>query len=110
VQPSTVVTFRVIPGAGDPVLGEHVEEFWLPVLGPSAYLLARLIVTEGCDGLDLELTYRDIADALGVSPTKARNAIHRLCRFGPVTREGRVILVPDGWPEAPEPHYRPASS
>jgi len=108
VQPSTVVTFRLIPGAGDPVLGSHVEEHWLPVLGPTCYLLVRHIATEGGDGLDLELTYRQIADALGVSPAKARDAIHRLCRFGPVERDGLTILVPDGWPDAPLPHYRPA--
>jgi len=110
VQPSTVVTFRVVWGAGHCALGGHVEEHWLPVLGPTCYLLARRVILHGGDGGDIGFTYRELADALGVAPSKARDAIHRLIRFGPVSTEdeGHVIVVPNGWPEAPQRHHRPA--
>lgn len=103
VQASTEVTFRVVPGAGHGVLGWYVEEHWLPVLGPTCYLLARRVVIEGDTGLDVELTYRQFADALGVSPAKVRDAISRLRRFAPIEYEGDTIIVPDGWPDAPAP-------
>jgi len=101
VQPSTEVTFRVIPGAGDHVLGTYVEEHWLPVIGPTCYLLARHVATEGADGLDVTFTYGYFAAALGVSPTKVCNAIRRLGRFGLIEHEADVILVRDGWPAPP---------
>jgi hypothetical protein len=102
VQPSTVVTFNVQTTDGDnAVRGAYVEKHWLPVLGPTCYLLARHVIVGG-DGVT-SYTYGDLAAALGVSPVKVRDAVKRLRRFGPVTDTDGVITIPTKWPEAPAP-------
>lgn len=102
VQPSTRVNVQLVAGAGHPVLGAYCEGHWLPVLGPTCYLLARRFA-DSTHGIT-SYTYGDLAFALGVSPTKIRDAVKRLRRFGPVEYEDRIIVMPDYWPDAPPPY------
>lgn len=110
VQASTRVIFRLTHTEGHCVLGTYVEDNWLPVLGPTCFCLARHVATIGADGNDVICTYGPLATALGVSPAKVRDAIIRLCRFGPAEwfhppqyQRGGIIIVPNGWPDAPLP-------
>jgi hypothetical protein len=87
-------TDPVIDALGHDPRSRYVEQFWLPVLGPTATLLLRRLA----DGLErapegFELPLADTARALGLGIRGGRNspfvrAIHRCCQFG----AGRLVV------------------
>jgi hypothetical protein len=79
----------------------YVERLWLPLLGPSAIALVRLLaelIDDGGDGQAIDVD--SLAQALGVGATARRansplaRAVRRLERFGVVKLEGAVLMVP----------------
>lgn len=88
--------------AGAPMHGlrsGYVEEFWLPVLGPSCVLLLRLIDRQLDDhpgGFTLNVD--DTARALGIGHRRGRNSpmartLQRCCSFGAARMDGGHQLV-----------------
>ncbi len=82
----------------DPRSG-YVEQFWLPVLGPSCLLLVRRLAAEierAPDGFALDSTRW--AQELGVGMKGGRHspfwrALDRACRFGAARRHGQRLSV-----------------
>lgn len=89
----------VLDTLGHPARGDYVEEFWLPVLGPTATWLVRLLVG------DLErrpagfvADLGDVADRLGVSwsasgPSTLSRALARCEMFGACSISGSPVVV-----------------
>jgi hypothetical protein len=80
---------------GYPVLGEYVERWWLPVVGPTAMCILRRVAAD----LEREpfVAYEDyqLAGSMGLSITKGdtspfMRALHRLERFGLARRQGSL--------------------
>jgi hypothetical protein len=91
-------TDPVIDALGHDPRSRYVEQFWLPVLGPTATFLVRRLA-EGLDrspdGFDLPLA--DTARSLGLGTKGGRNApfvraIHRCCQFGAARLVGDATL------------------
>jgi hypothetical protein len=82
----------VVDGRGIPVTSLYVEQFWLPVLGPSATLLLRRlgsIASQFPDGVTLDREW--LGSSLGLGKGESRNAplpraIERCVRFGVAKR------------------------
>lgn len=99
-------TLRVRPWR-DPVLDElghdprslYVEQYWLPILGPTATLLLRrvaLAFEDHPDGFELECS--QWAQDLGIGMRGGKNgpfwrALDRSCRFGTAQRNGDLLMV-----------------
>jgi hypothetical protein len=81
-------TDTVVDALGHDPRSRYVEQFWLPVLGPSATFLVRRLadgLERAPEGFDLPLA--DTARALGLGMRTGRGgpfvrAIHRCCQFG----------------------------
>lgn len=97
VQPSTMI--RVVidsdPTNGHDIESAHVEQVWLPILGPTAMLLARRLLRAPHDITDYGLA--DLAHWLGVGYRKIDVALSRLDRFGPVYRFDDEVVIPRLW-------------
>lgn len=85
---------------GFPMIGEYVEKFWLPVVGPSAMWLARKLVClmPGSAGVDREVDMEALATSIGIQPglyvnAPATKSIYRLIRFGMARREDDTIDI-----------------
>lgn len=102
-KPSTTITFRrwvdpVIDTDGHAIGSPYVEHFWLPVIGPSALLLARRAAwlfdlgSRSADP-DLEVTVdlEVFAPSMGLSPARL------LVTFGRLEMFGLARQVSDGW-------------
>lgn len=79
----------------------YVQAEWLPIIGPTAYLLAgQLAHTERT-----EARISELGAAIGVGGFRWRQALARLHRFGLVTMraEGDALIVTllIHWPDAP---------
>jgi hypothetical protein len=82
----------LVDGRGVLVRSAYVEQFWLPVLGPSAtFLLRRLgtIAAQFPDGVTLDREW--LGSSLGLGKGESRNAplpraIERCIRFGVAKR------------------------
>lgn len=82
----------------DPFSGEAELE-WLPILGPTAFLLARRITSDAQQGYfvhDIPM----LAQSLGVGPDQLRKSIQRLRRYGLLLQDrgAEEFKVPDPWP------------
>lgn len=77
----------------------YVEQYWLPILGPSATLLMRRIALGFDDRKDgYELECAQWAQELGIGMRGGKNgpfwrAIDRTCRFGTAQRNGDLLMV-----------------
>ncbi len=62
----------------------YVETFWLPILGPTAFLTARLLDRALTDSGDLpfQVTTSLLGYRLGVAPAVTRKALTRLALWG----------------------------
>lgn len=101
-----VMTLAIEPWS-DPVIDElghdprsvYVEQFWLPVLGPSTVWLLRQLADRldaDPDGFDLDLV--ETARSLGVGMRGGRHSpmfrtIDRCCRFGAARMHGTTGLA-----------------
>ena len=96
-----VVATPARPRGTDPTHGPdhpYVEEVWLPVLGPAAYVVWRHLarLATGPDQRKISLTH--LAAATGLGPPHAHQspinrALRRLARFGLVHLDGPRIVV-----------------
>ena len=70
------------------------QKWWLPVLGPTATVLAYLLARHATDGPSL-WTIEDIALTFGIGTSAARvwRSLDRLDRFGIINRTGDRIAV-----------------
>ncbi len=98
-------------GAGGHDPREHyVEQFWLPVLGPSAVWIIRRMADrfdDEPDGFDLDLD--ELARCLGLGPTASRyspvrRAVARCTRFGIARSDGPTLAVLERLPSIPPRH------
>lgn len=84
-------------------------DFWLPVIGPTAMVLALSL--ERKVARSALLATKDVAASLGVAPTKLVYSCQRLARFGLATMTGPLdgrgdLVLRTNWPR-PLPHYLP---
>lgn len=95
-----------------PVAGWYVEVAWLPIVGPTALLLARRLVAADRDATDRDATLvrvDELAPSLGVGVPRLWTALGRLERRGLVTvaidevNRVAVVKIKGVWPEAPAP-------
>ena len=107
-DPPASVTVVQGRGTGHAIDGTYVHEMWLPVIGPTAFLLAGQLV----DLYGYELV-TELALSLGVGENRWRQALDRLVRFGlaavrldPDDSDRLIVTVLDRWPDAPEPANR----
>lgn len=91
----------------DPVLeqlgfdprSDYVEQFWVSVLGPSAFLLLRRLAAQlesEPDGFDMDLVQWALELGLGTRGGKHSpvwRTLDRVCRFGLAQRNGEHISV-----------------
>lgn len=86
------------------------EDEWLPILGPTAWLLAQLVLRELGDMPTMAMAEWEstkLARRLGVGPSIASNgniprAIQRLVHFGVVSLgDNGVVIIRRGWGKPP---------
>lgn len=88
------------------IRGDYVEVKWLPVIGPTATLLARRLVglLDGTDPIDVST----LAHGLGVGRSRFWQALDRLQRFGLAgvnvlpDHDLTIIYLLRRWPDAPQ--------
>lgn len=112
---TNVIVQHVIPSQGGkpippdvlhPIRGDYVEVNWLPVIGPTATLLARRLdqFAGGLTPMDVS----SLAHGLGVGRSRFWQALDRLQRFGLADVESRpdrdmtVIYLVARWGDAPQ--------
>lgn len=104
-----VVSDSTPVGYAHAVSGEYVERYWLPVLGPTALLLARrldgLLAHHENERVDIEV--EPLAHSLGVGVSRLWHALDRLKRrrlltLNHVTETTTVVVLRRFWPTAPE--------
>lgn len=93
-----------------PLGDAYCENEWLPIIGPTAYLLARKLLLGGH-----EQAAARVAKSLGVGENKLLAAVNRLERFGLATVTdggyGTVnVSILDRWPDAPVRRQEVAAS
>lgn len=71
----------VDPGFTHPAHSRYVEEFWLPVLGPTPTFAFRRLALWLTAEARIEIDLTQFGAALGVNRTGAVNALQRLCFF-----------------------------
>lgn len=84
-------------------LGPYAEAYWLPHVGPSAYLAARRLLLTG----DATWSKEVLAAALGIGHNTGRNstlerALARLESFRLARDVGDVLYVSRHWPRLPD--------
>lgn len=76
---------------------EYTETYWLPIIGPSAFVvLRRLTAMLDCSPLQLVVNVTELGEWMGLSGKldgQLVRAIDRLARFGFATRVGDLLLV-----------------
>ena len=84
----------------------YTEEQWLPIIGPTGYLLAGQLTEWSKQDED---RVEQLAAALGVGAFRWMQALDRLVRFGlatlrvdPLDQSVLIITVLDRWPDAPD--------
>ncbi len=94
------------------------EADWLPILGPTAWLLGKLLTEQLAEGVQPEITWDDAAlgKRLGVKAgdknSPLMRSVARLSRFGIITEDYNdrgdvVFIVRRGWgPASPKRAYR----
>ena len=85
----------------------YVETVWLPVIGPTAWCMARHLrrrletAATNTVVLGFDATLHEFGAAVGVKAPVAAKAIQRLARFGLVVIDDRAVRVPLRWPDVP---------
>jgi hypothetical protein len=103
-----VVPLQTLAGSHD-ARSAYVERYWLPLLGPSATWLLRLIAA-GFDahpgGFDLDMAAT--AAALGLAKSRVHRALDRLVIFGLAEKAdgGGTVAVRRLLPALPPHHAR----
>lgn len=64
--------------AGEPVTGPYFERFWLPVVGPTAFVVMRHLAGQLRDQAPYEVDALELAGALGVYPNLLDKTLARL--------------------------------
>lgn len=82
-----------------PARGEHVEACWLPLLGPSAYTVARRLAVVLADTPHASVHLATLGAECGFG--KPWVALDRLGRYGLVRRHGDVLQVRTVFPPVP---------
>lgn len=107
------VTFQRCPQEERHV-NEPLEADWLPLMGPTAWLLGNLLTKQLADGRPDRATWEIpvLARRIGVGKGTAKDspipkAIGRLIRFGVVTEEDGIYVVRRGWGIPPKRTGRP---
>lgn len=78
--------------------GEGSEEVWLPLLGPTAWLVARRVITDARKGYTAQ-DFEVLAKSLGVGTVVLDRALERLIRFQLMSPDiNGNIRVLDPWP------------
>jgi hypothetical protein len=96
------------------VCSRYCERFWLPIIGPTAYLAGRRLADELGDVDAGELVYVDLVElgsSLGVGTgtgrhTSINRSLIRLQDYGLVQQVDEQLQVRLGWPELPPRHQR----
>ena len=101
LEPRMLVTWWDEPEPqpeGFPIDGEYAARFWLPIVGPSAMWIARLLAREvklaPFGGVWLDMASVAVSVGLHDDLSKsgaAANAVFRLVRYGLARREGSVL-------------------
>lgn len=98
---------------------DYVSQWWLPVIGPSGFLLHQRLA--GWVGeVDYPVSLVDVCATIGLSPSHARGVVRRLVEFRMLdpTEAGRIgvrMMLPDLSPALHArvldrcPQYRPAT-
>lgn len=95
-------------------LGTEQDDFWLPTLGPTAWVLALRLLDISAEG-DGETSVIELMAELGVGAIKAagwnnplRRALERLCRFGiaSVSASGGEVMIRQFLPFLRDSQYR----
>lgn len=73
-----MLTFSALPERGEPVTGRYFERYWLPIVGPSALLMMRLLADELERTDPFTIAEVELARRLGIKASKARATIARL--------------------------------
>ena len=79
---------------GYPVVGAYCERFWLPVVGPSALWVARILAVN----VNTKLDTLELAGSVGLQANLAANApltkaVYRLIHFGFARRADELLDV-----------------
>ncbi len=86
---------------GHHLRSEYVEQFWLPILGPSCLVLARHIGTNFDESTTAyESDTHTMARSIGVAPSQLARVINRLATFGIATCSPgprRVLALRTHW-------------
>jgi hypothetical protein len=117
VDATSQVPLRVVRWTGSSVGADghdararYVEQFWLPVLGPTAIWMIRRLADrfdDEPDGFDLDLD--ELALCLGLGPTASRyspvrRAVARCVRFGIARSDGQTLAVLERLPTVSSRH------
>jgi hypothetical protein len=80
----------------------YVETFWLPTLGPSAFLVGRCITTQfEKQGSPITIGADQLSGWCGISAGQLNRSIERLSKFGLARIETDATLIRAWWPTAP---------
>jgi len=89
----------VIDQLGHDPHSAYVEQYWLPIVGPSSILLIRKLATNlNANPTGFSFSAAQWAVELGVGSRGGTNgtfwrSIERICRFGAARRQGQLLLV-----------------
>lgn len=76
----------------------YAERFWLPIIGPSSFVLSRNIATAfDSNHGPYETTEEHLAASLGLSPGNLRRVFDRLVSFGLAKRQPNNIAIRTHW-------------
>lgn len=96
-------------GHAHAVSGLYVEHHWLPIIGPTAMLLARRLdgLLAHNDGNCVDIEVEPLAHSLGVGVSRLWHALDRLKRrrlltLNHVTETTTVVVLRRYWPTVPE--------
>lgn len=89
---------QVVPGDGTyHVCSWYAEQFWLPVIGPSALWAARHIVRRYDTGSPIPVDLADLSAAIGLghADRPISRTLSRLAAFGWASWDGTLLKVAD---------------
>jgi len=104
-----------VAGAGVDPHGEYARSYWLPIIGPTSYLLAQTFADtlrnapEGQQSIALPTI--QLAEAVGIGGSLSPNSplarsVARLVLFELATPMGGLLLVRDEWPPLTHSQHR----
>lgn len=90
-----------------PLRSDYAEEWWLPIVGPTAmWALRRLVSWAGVAGQPVTIPLDVLAGAVGVKASAGPNSpivrtVHRIISFGLAAIDDDVVVVRDTVPAIP---------